>query len=79
MEEWSWFHGKKQVSKNQQYANDINWHKVANNKNQIQDLVLKDPSILFKVVDSESSCMCGGTCDHCEYDDITFFGSDNKN
>jgi hypothetical protein len=32
-----------------------------------------DPGVLFKVVDSEIDCMCGGTCGSCERSDVTLF------
>lgn len=73
--DWDWFKGikcEKKVPQKVVYE-EIDWHALASNKNKMKELLKKDPSVLFKVVDSESNCMCGGTCGMCEYDDVTFF------
>jgi hypothetical protein len=72
MEDWEWFRTGSHAVKSQICPKSVNWSALAHDKHAALDMIKKDPNVLFKVVDSVSSCMCGGTCGKCELDDVVF-------
>ena len=72
MDEWDWFRTGSHAVNSQICPKSINWSALAHDKAAALDMIRKDPNVLFKVVDSVSSCMCGGTCRNCELDDVVF-------
>jgi hypothetical protein len=49
------------------------YHRLARDKQAALKAMGTDAGVLFKVVDSETNCMCGGTCDSCSRSDVCFF------
>lgn len=68
---WEWFNNTNK-KKNKSLIVVKNYSNISINKYLVKKEILEDPSVLFKVVDSESNCMCGGTCGNCEYEDVLF-------
>lgn len=69
---YEWFRTGSHAVKSQICPKSINWSALAHDKHAALDMIRKDPNVLFKVVDSVSSCMCGGRCGNCELDDVVF-------
>jgi hypothetical protein len=72
MDDWEWFRKGSHAAKSKSFPKSINWSALAHDKRAALDMIRRDPNVLFKVVDSVSSCMCGGTCGKCELDDVVF-------
>ena len=75
---WDWFTGevtnvpsfqctKKEKEIMKDYVN------IAKDRKQCIAEIKTDPNVLFRVIDQELDCMCGGTCCDCTYEDVTFF------
>ena len=73
MKDFSWFRSSLPRDTKEKTIECIDYYNLAKDRVKVQSLILKDPSILFRVVGEEANCMCGGTCGNCEFDDITFF------
>lgn len=76
MSEWCWFTGelhKENIMVKKDLPTFKDYNLIAKDKSLIKNEILKNPSVLFKIIDYESNCMCGGLCGGCEYHDLTFF------
>jgi len=70
---WDWFNNPNKKEDKPIVKTEVkNYSRISINKYLVKKEILEDPSVLFKVVGSESNCMCGGTCGGCEYDDVLF-------
>lgn len=70
---WEWFNNPNKKEDKPQIQTEVkNYSRISINKYLVKKEILENPLVLFKVVGSESSCMCGGTCGGCEYEDVLF-------
>jgi len=72
---WDWFNNPDAIKEILPIKPKIkckNYHNISKDKVLVKKEILENPEVIFKVVDSESNCMCGGTCGCCEYDDVLF-------
>ena len=76
---WNWFTGEVEVPKVPKvlpkYVKIVtkDYKAIALNRALCVAEIKNDPGVLFRVVSTESACMCGGSCGSCEYDDVYFF------
>lgn len=74
---WQWFNGEGAGAGDGvgtvAFAPPPDYRKMARTKKEALAAIRADPGLLFKVVDSEYDCMCGGRCGNCTYTDVTFF------
>lgn len=73
MKNWSWFRDMGSCAHVVTHNAKVDYHEIAKNRALAISNLVTNPTLLFAVVDHESTCLCGGECGNHEYHDITFF------
>lgn len=73
MDHWCWFRNIKSCVNVETSNTKVDYHAIAKNNNLAMSNLVTNPTLMFAVVDHESTCLCGGECGNHEYYVITFF------